>query len=215
MNSEPIALSKLTLPKPKFSLQWFCRGATAVRAVGVSTSSLVVRRPPSPCPRPPWILSNLDQLATVSPLAVVSSDAVHVAVEDMVIGKLFKPFCSSDAIALSKFVNKAADANIIALHMAAVNGYFRISIVYNCFLISMHIVLGRGTFGYILMLVQLTIHVWIWSCREDDKCWLFPVILFLFKSIQARFVNWHIANREIQDFSLFCLDPFWAHEPGL
>ncbi|KAL1354456.1 uncharacterized protein [Arachis hypogaea] len=53
--------------------------------------------------------------------------------------------------------------------------------------------------------------------REDDKCWLLPVILFLFKSIQARFVNWHIANTEIQDFSLFCPDPdaFWAHEPGL
>ena len=55
------------------------------------------------------------------------------------------------------------------------------------------------------------------SCREDDKCWLLPIILFLFKSIQARFVNWHIANLEIEDFSLFCPDPdaFWAHEPGL
>ncbi|CAI8589076.1 unnamed protein product [Vicia faba] len=53
--------------------------------------------------------------------------------------------------------------------------------------------------------------------REDDKCWLLPIILFLFKSVQARFVNWHIANMEIQDFSLFCPDPdaFWAHESGL
>ncbi|XP_027360081.1 uncharacterized protein LOC113868583 [Abrus precatorius] len=53
--------------------------------------------------------------------------------------------------------------------------------------------------------------------REDDKCWLLPVILFLFKALQARFVNWHIANIEIQDFSLFCPDPdaFWAHESGL
>ncbi|RYR21735.1 hypothetical protein Ahy_B03g067062 [Arachis hypogaea] len=116
---------------PKFSLQPFCRGAAAVRAVGASASSLVVRRSPSPCPRPPWILSNLEQLAAVSPLAVVSPGTVHVVV-------------------------------------------------------------------------------------EDDKCCLFPVILFLFKSIQARFVNWHIANREIHDFSLFCpdSDAFWAHEPG-
>ncbi|KAA8522109.1 hypothetical protein F0562_012577 [Nyssa sinensis] len=50
--------------------------------------------------------------------------------------------------------------------------------------------------------------------REDDKWWLLPTILLLFKSIQARFVDWHIANLEVQDFSLFCPDPdtFWAHE---
>ncbi|KAJ6706037.1 EPHRIN TYPE-B RECEPTOR [Salix purpurea] len=50
--------------------------------------------------------------------------------------------------------------------------------------------------------------------REDDKWWLLPTILLLFKSIQARFVDWHIANLEIQDFSLFCPDPdaFWSHE---
>ncbi|KAI5594481.1 hypothetical protein BDE02_03G076100 [Populus trichocarpa] len=50
--------------------------------------------------------------------------------------------------------------------------------------------------------------------REDDKWWLLPTILLLFKSVQARFVDWHIANLEIEDFSLFCPDPdaFWAHE---
>ncbi|KAF9685483.1 hypothetical protein SADUNF_Sadunf03G0059200 [Salix dunnii] len=50
--------------------------------------------------------------------------------------------------------------------------------------------------------------------REDDKWWLLPTVLLLFKSIQARFVDWHIANLEIQDFSLFCPDPdaFWSHE---
>ncbi|XP_011032014.1 PREDICTED: uncharacterized protein LOC105130969 isoform X3 [Populus euphratica] len=50
--------------------------------------------------------------------------------------------------------------------------------------------------------------------REDDKWWLLPTILLLFKSVQARFVDWHIANVEIQDFSLFYPDPdaFWAHE---
>ncbi|KAG5228771.1 ATP synthase [Salix suchowensis] len=50
--------------------------------------------------------------------------------------------------------------------------------------------------------------------REDNKWWLLPTILLLFKSVQARFVDWHIANLEIQDISLFCPDPdaFWAHE---
>lgn len=54
------------------------------------------------------------------------------------------------------------------------------------------------------------------SRREDDQWWILPAILLLFKSIQARFVDWHIANMEIQDFSLFCPDPdaFWAHEPN-
>ncbi|KAB1202689.1 hypothetical protein CJ030_MR8G012641 [Morella rubra] len=52
--------------------------------------------------------------------------------------------------------------------------------------------------------------------RDDDIWWLLPTILLLFKSIEARFVNWHIANLEIEDFSLFCPDPdaFWAHEPS-
>ncbi|TMW90916.1 hypothetical protein EJD97_015047 [Solanum chilense] len=50
--------------------------------------------------------------------------------------------------------------------------------------------------------------------REDDKWWLFPTILLLFKSVQARFVDWHVANLEVQDFSLFSPDPdtFWAYE---
>nr|GMD96105.1 Fiber protein [Ipomoea batatas] len=54
-----------------------------------------------------------------------------------------------------------------------------------------------------------------WSSkREDDKWWLLPVILLVFKSVQARFVDWHIANLEVQDFSLFSPNPdtFWAYE---
>lgn len=54
-----------------------------------------------------------------------------------------------------------------------------------------------------------------WSFkREDDKWWLLPTILLLFKTVQARFVDWHIANLEVQDFSLFTHDPdtFWAYE---
>lgn len=50
--------------------------------------------------------------------------------------------------------------------------------------------------------------------REDDNWWLLPTILLLFKAVQARFVDWHIANLEVQDFSLFTHDPdtFWAYE---
>ncbi|XP_021813378.1 uncharacterized protein LOC110756280 isoform X1 [Prunus avium] len=52
--------------------------------------------------------------------------------------------------------------------------------------------------------------------RDDDKWWLLPTILLLFKLMQALFVDWHIANLEIQDHSLFFPDPdaFWAHESG-
>ncbi|KAF8379153.1 hypothetical protein HHK36_028582 [Tetracentron sinense] len=49
---------------------------------------------------------------------------------------------------------------------------------------------------------------------EDDKWWILPSILLLVKSVQARFVDWHIANLEIEDLSLFSQDPesFWYHE---
>ncbi|KAK4389902.1 hypothetical protein Sango_2327200 [Sesamum angolense] len=50
--------------------------------------------------------------------------------------------------------------------------------------------------------------------REDGKWWLLPTILLLFKIVQARFVDWNIANLEVKDFSLFSPDPdtFWAYE---
>ncbi|QHO33417.1 uncharacterized protein LOC107464219 isoform X1 [Arachis duranensis] len=156
MNSEPIAPSKLTYQNPKFSLQWFCRSGAAVRAVGASASSLVIRHPPSPCPRSPWILS---PLCRHSPLCCHS-------------------LSSRRTLSMSPSKVHCSWTRHFWLYFDACSTY---------------------------------------NLREDDKCWLFPVILFLFKSIQARFVNWHIANREIQDFSLFCPDPdaFWDHEPGL
>ncbi|KAL0286259.1 UNVERIFIED_CONTAM: hypothetical protein Sangu_2741200, partial [Sesamum angustifolium] len=54
----------------------------------------------------------------------------------------------------------------------------------------------------------------VWHSREDDKWWLLPTILLLFKIVQARFVDWIIANLEVKDFSLFSPDPdtFWAYE---
>ncbi|KAI3892038.1 hypothetical protein MKX03_030872 [Papaver bracteatum] len=50
--------------------------------------------------------------------------------------------------------------------------------------------------------------------REDDRWWILPTILLLMKSIQARFIDRHIANLEIQDPSLFSQDPesFWGHD---
>ncbi|KAI3792745.1 hypothetical protein L2E82_06633 [Cichorium intybus] len=46
---------------------------------------------------------------------------------------------------------------------------------------------------------------------EESEWWIFPVALVLCKCIQSRFVNWHIANLEIQDRSLYSADMagFW------
>ncbi|KAK9716251.1 hypothetical protein RND81_06G221200 [Saponaria officinalis] len=50
--------------------------------------------------------------------------------------------------------------------------------------------------------------------RDYDAWWLLPLVLLLLKCIQARFVDWHLANLEISDSSLFSPDPdgFWSHE---
>uniref|UniRef100_A0A803L5S1 DUF8003 domain-containing protein n=1 Tax=Chenopodium quinoa TaxID=63459 RepID=A0A803L5S1_CHEQI len=52
------------------------------------------------------------------------------------------------------------------------------------------------------------------SLKDDVAWWLLPSILLLLKSIQARFVDWHLANLETPDSSLFTPDPdsFWSHE---
>ncbi|CAH2046122.1 unnamed protein product [Thlaspi arvense] len=64
---------------------------------------------------------------------------------------------------------------------------------------------------------QLNDRTNIWNAiRDDDKWWVLPTILLLLKSIQARFLDWHVANLEVPDFSLLCPDPdtFWAYEAG-
>ncbi|KAJ4765970.1 ephrin type-B receptor [Rhynchospora pubera] len=51
-----------------------------------------------------------------------------------------------------------------------------------------------------------------WSLGTDESgWWLFPAGLVLCKCIQARLVDWHVANLEIQDRSLYSPDPndFW------
>ncbi|KAK8945495.1 hypothetical protein KSP40_PGU015913 [Platanthera guangdongensis] len=48
--------------------------------------------------------------------------------------------------------------------------------------------------------------------REDNEWWILPTILLLVKSLQAGLINWHVANLEISDLSVFARDPekFWA-----
>ncbi|XP_020244404.1 uncharacterized protein LOC109822590 isoform X2 [Asparagus officinalis] len=46
---------------------------------------------------------------------------------------------------------------------------------------------------------------------EESGWWLFPVLLLFCKCFQARLIDWHVANLEIQDRSLYSNDPnvFW------
>ncbi|KAA8521317.1 hypothetical protein F0562_011990 [Nyssa sinensis] len=46
---------------------------------------------------------------------------------------------------------------------------------------------------------------------DESEWWIFPIGLVLCKCIQSRLINWHIANLEIQDRSLYSNDfeVFW------
>jgi len=54
------------------------------------------------------------------------------------------------------------------------------------------------------------LHAWNFS-TEESGWWLFPTGLLICKCIQARFVDRHIANLEVQDRTLYSNDPakFW------
>lgn len=49
------------------------------------------------------------------------------------------------------------------------------------------------------------------TCREEESWWLFPALLVLVKAVQARMIDLHIANLEIQDRTLYSEDAtrFW------
>ncbi len=49
------------------------------------------------------------------------------------------------------------------------------------------------------------------KCRDESEWWMLPSGLVLCKIIQARLIDCHAANQEIQDFSLYSSDPdvFW------
>ncbi|KAH6783832.1 glycine-rich protein, partial [Perilla frutescens var. hirtella] len=46
---------------------------------------------------------------------------------------------------------------------------------------------------------------------DESEWWIFPLALLLCKCIQSKLINWHVANLEIQDRSLYSndLDLFW------
>ncbi|KAK1307116.1 hypothetical protein QJS10_CPA10g01068 [Acorus calamus] len=47
--------------------------------------------------------------------------------------------------------------------------------------------------------------------REDGGWWVLPAILAIIKTLQARLIDWHIANLEVPDPNLYSEDPtkFW------
>ncbi|KAL1531208.1 hypothetical protein AAHA92_33913 [Salvia divinorum] len=73
-----------------------------------------------------------------------------------------------------------------------------------------------GLIHYIITTVKFQAETNAWRSREDDTWWLLPSILMLIKVVQARLVDWNIANLEVKDLSLFSPDPdtFWAYESG-
>ncbi|GAV89383.1 hypothetical protein CFOL_v3_32800, partial [Cephalotus follicularis] len=115
---------------------------------------------------------------------------------------LLSPFPAGLNALFSKEPRKASLARIYALWNAT--SLSNIAVAFIC---------GICHYGFSFFQPPDKGITWI-SRREGDKWWLLPTILLLFKSVQARFVDWHIANLEIQDFTLFCPDPdsFWAHE---
>ncbi|KAJ4846828.1 hypothetical protein Tsubulata_004625 [Turnera subulata] len=118
---------------------------------------------------------------------------------------LLSPFPAGLNALFSKEARRASLARIYALWNAT--SFCNIAVAFIC-----------GVVHYGISALQPPDKENKWNIRrEDDKWWLLPTILVLFKSIQARFVDWHIANLEVQDFSLFCPDPdaFWAHESSL
>jgi len=49
------------------------------------------------------------------------------------------------------------------------------------------------------------------ACRDESEWWIFPAGLVLCKLFQSQLINWHVANLEIQDRSLYSNDfeLFW------
>ncbi|KAM5573238.1 hypothetical protein ABKV19_012995 [Rosa sericea] len=117
---------------------------------------------------------------------------------------LLSPFLAGLSALFSKENRRASLARVYALWNAT--SLSNIVVAFIC-----------GIFYYSFSFFQPPDQSNTWNTRrEDDKWWLLPTVLLLFKLIQARFVDWHIANQEIQDYSLFCPDPdaFWALEAG-
>jgi len=67
-----------------------------------------------------------------------------------------------------------------------------------------------GYFHYVIKVGSTSIDLHSFN-SEEESWWLFPVLLLLVKSVQARMIDFHIANLEIQDRTLYSDDPtkFW------
>lgn len=117
---------------------------------------------------------------------------------------LLSPFPAGLNALFSKGYRRASLARIYALWNAT--SLVNIMIAFIC-----------GIVHYSIAYFQPPADINMWNTkREDDKWWLLPTMLLLVKAIQARFVDWHIANLEVPDFSLYCpdADTFWAYEPS-
>ncbi|KAE8651460.1 hypothetical protein Csa_001417 [Cucumis sativus] len=115
---------------------------------------------------------------------------------------LLSPFPAGLNALFSKEPRRASLARIYALWNATSFVNIGVAFVYAIFL-------------YVLSTFQPPNETNMWSNRrETEKWWIMPVILVIFKSTQAQLVDWHIANLEMKDISLFCPDPdaFWAAE---
>lgn len=115
---------------------------------------------------------------------------------------LLSPFPAGLNALFSKEPRKASLARVYALWNST--SLFNIIVAFIC-----------GIIAYGSSFFQPSDKARAWnSKRDDDEWWLLPAVLFLFKCVQARFIDWHIANLEVQDFTLFCPDPdaFWVHE---
>ncbi|KAL4029467.1 hypothetical protein IC575_007680 [Cucumis melo] len=115
---------------------------------------------------------------------------------------LLSPFPAGLNALFSKEPRRASLARIYALWNATSLVNIVVAFIYAIFL-------------YVLSTFQPPNETNMWSNRrETEKWWIMPVILVIFKSTQAQLVDWHIANLEMKDISLFCPDPdaFWAAE---
>ncbi|CAM8901139.1 unnamed protein product [Rhodiola kirilowii] len=118
---------------------------------------------------------------------------------------LLSPFPAGLSALFSKEPRRASLARIYALWN--ITSFPNIAVAF---------ISGVVHYGYYLLHPPENTNSWS-SRSEDDKWWMLPTILLLLKSMQARLVDWHIANMEVQDISLFSPDPdaFWAHESTL
>ncbi|KAK6935053.1 hypothetical protein RJ641_035208 [Dillenia turbinata] len=117
---------------------------------------------------------------------------------------LLSPFPAGLNALFSKGRRRASLSRVYALWNTT--SFFNIGVAFIC-----------GTFhGFFPFRAPENSNTWS-AKRDDDRWWVMPTILLILKSIQARLVDWHIANLEVPDIALFCPDPdaFWAHESTL